>query len=158
MTVATRMIMQANISYLKTGILHSYLAANGAEVVRRQDMLHRSQEGTPLAIVVPHDIAAEDLQKLRSESFVSSSDEFVTDLWVERCLHTKTSEPTDFVLCRPLTRFPINGEYGNYSFYTILISHMIGFEKLVICPTAFSGIDLLHFSKITKLMGKKSMF
>lgn len=61
----------------------------------------------------------------------------MTDLWLERCLHSRQFQRPDLhVLNQPLPLFPIPD-----------------FDKLIINSTGFSSIDLHHISKAVPLMG-----
>lgn len=62
-----------------------------------------------------------------------------TEFWIERCMFLKQVEdPQCHTLSRPLPQATIPG-----------------FERLTICTTGFTGIELLHMSKTVKLMGAK---
>ncbi|KAL8664603.1 MAG: hypothetical protein Q9202_002873 [Teloschistes flavicans] len=62
---------------------------------------------------------------------------FVTDMWVERMLHRKQYiRPESNVTNTPFQKFPIPG-----------------FQRLVVCPTRFEGVDRLHMSRAVQLMG-----
>jgi hypothetical protein len=54
-------------------------------------------------------------------------------------LHGKELIDVQTTLCRPFAKFPIQG-----------------FQELTICPTSFTGVDLLHLSKAVTLMGMLS--
>ncbi|EEP80101.1 DNA repair and recombination protein pif1 [Uncinocarpus reesii 1704] len=79
-----------------------HLLANDAEVDSKQ------------YILVPYSLPQSDIP-----STADSEDEveIVTDMWIEKCLHT--------------------------------------FQELSICSTGFTGIDLLHLSKLVTLLGAK---
>jgi hypothetical protein len=58
-------------------------------------------------------------------------------MWIERCLAYKTYvDPDEHPVGRPVGKFPIDG-----------------FRDLTINSTGFEGIDLLHLSKLVKLVG-----
>ncbi|KAG5519873.1 hypothetical protein PMAC_000150 [Pneumocystis sp. 'macacae'] len=65
---------------------------------------------------------------------------FVTEWWIERCLHSKKFiEPSEHFLCKPLPcSFPLES-----------------MQNFSICLTGFSGVDLLHISKLIVLLGSK---
>ncbi|KAG4304595.1 hypothetical protein PORY_001988 [Pneumocystis oryctolagi] len=84
-------------------------------------------------IIVSHD--------LPKSSFLNISNGcFVTEWWIERCLHHKRFiEPSEHLLCKPLPcSFPLEG-----------------MQDFSICLTGFSGIDLLHISKLIVLLGSR---
>ena len=85
-------------------------------------------------MVVPHD---KPLDVLKRGTSPTGAYTLVTEWWIERCLHRKRLvDPEQDVTSTPFASFPIPG-----------------FQGLTICSTAFSGVDLLHVSKLVKLMG-----
>ncbi|CCJ30807.1 unnamed protein product [Pneumocystis jirovecii] len=83
-------------------------------------------------------IVSHDLPKFKFPDISKGC--FVTEWWIERCLHNKKFiEPSEHLLCRPLLcSFPLEG-----------------MQDLSICLTGFSGVDLLHISKLIVLLGSK---
>ncbi|KAG5440203.1 hypothetical protein PCANB_001772 [Pneumocystis canis] len=86
-------------------------------------------------IVVSHDLPK---FKILDISKGCSKGCFVTEWWIERCLHNKKFiEPSEHLLCKPLPcNFPLEG-----------------MEDFSISLTGFSGVDLLHISKLIVLLG-----
>ncbi|KAI9816764.1 MAG: hypothetical protein M1827_001409 [Pycnora praestabilis] len=85
-------------------------------------------------LVIPHTLDMTRVSQLLSEECQVTT---VTEWWVERCLHKKILvHPLAHVANTPLREFPIPG-----------------FNRTIICSTAFSGVDLLHVSKVVKLIG-----
>lgn len=88
-------------------------------------------EPVHIYIIVSHDL-------LRSNFPDISRGFFVTEWWIERCLHSKKMiNPSEDLLCTP---FPFN----------FPLEDMKG---LSICLTGFSAIDLMHISKLISLLG-----
>lgn len=85
-------------------------------------------------LILPDDILVKDLPgvpELGERLFK------VTNWWVEKCLYRKELvDPTTDVTCRPFTAFSVPG-----------------FEKMTITSTGFTNVDLLHLSKVVKLIG-----
>ncbi|KAG9190977.1 hypothetical protein G6011_09065 [Alternaria panax] len=119
----------------KTSILRQHLESNGAHVMRADHLNNASSEDLRRGyFVIPHDVEV-DLTALpeRAGSHLS----LVTNWWVERCLYGKRLvDPTDDVLSRPFEKLSISG-----------------FSGLTINSTGFSGIELLHVTKVVTLMG-----
>ncbi|TVY35341.1 S-M checkpoint control protein [Lachnellula subtilissima] len=121
----------------KTQVLCSHLLPHGAEIYETIDEL-RSVPTTNTSchnmMIIPHDLPLSEHPELpQSQLHI----ETVTDWWVERCLHQKKfTDPAEHVIGRPFQVFPIEGFVG-----------------MMICSSAFSGIDLLHFKKAVELLG-----
>jgi len=114
--------------------MHNFLISNGATIIERNDSTHHTDEQA-VVVLVPHSTPAAEVQKLQFDLPIRTR--VVSEWWVEKCLHEKTLiDESQTPLSQPLRTAGIPG-----------------FERLVICPTSFSGIDLLHFSKAVKLMG-----
>ncbi len=62
-----------------------------------------------VTIIVPHNYSDDNLSSLKSQNFVAGNDRYVTDWWVERCLHYKTLMDKNFVLSRPLSSRIVEG-------------------------------------------------
>ncbi|KAF1834687.1 hypothetical protein BDW02DRAFT_568799, partial [Decorospora gaudefroyi] len=119
----------------KTSILRQHLESHGARVLRPTHLnklpLDDLQRGY---FVVPHDVEV-DLPSLpeRAGSLMT----LVTNWWVERCLYGKRLvDPAEDILSRPFARLSVSG-----------------FSGLTINATGFSGIELLHVTKVIALMG-----
>ena len=114
----------ALITKMQTGILHTYLAENGAQVLSRDDLqLQDNLDAeddvkTPfspksqIGVIVPHDISISELDAFSSTWFLPSHCSLVTDWWVEKCLYDKTLASKDFVLYQPLKNHPIEGMFS----------------------------------------------
>ena len=97
------------------------MASNGARLLSYKEMHEHSDISnnpatssltdpiTPVTIIVPHNFSDDDLFLLKSEKWVATNDRYVTDWWVERCLHYKSIMDRDFVLSRPLGSRIIEG-------------------------------------------------
>jgi DNA replication regulator DPB11 len=87
-----------------------------------------------LLIIVPYSHPSSDLPSVEHVQFPPM---VITEFWVERCLTSKQFfEPDEHILNRPLPVFPIPG-----------------FEKLIVNSTGIADIDLLHLSKVVKVLG-----
>jgi DNA replication regulator DPB11 len=121
----------------KIEVLCSHLVPQGAEIVDSLDMLPSvsETEGTRhLLMMVPHNFHIAKHPKLPKSKIPI---EIVTEWWVERCLHRKRfMHPAEHIVGRPFRVFPIQE-----------------FTCMVVCSSAFSGIDLLHFKKSVELLG-----
>lgn len=123
----------------KAEVLSSHIVPLGGEVSQTLEEL-RSELPTNtskrLFMIVPHDLSVSKCPEL-PEAQVPI--ETITTWWVERCLHHKKfMDPDEHVIGRPFPVFPVEG-----------------FAGLTICSSAFSGIDLLHFTKVVELLGAK---
>ncbi|KAF2264726.1 hypothetical protein CC78DRAFT_543774 [Lojkania enalia] len=119
----------------KTEILCNHLDSNAAVVVRDPTKLETfsTDDLRRGYLVIPHD-AATDLSSLPESSGGLC---VATNWWVERCLHGKCrTDPTENVLCRPFDKPSVSG-----------------FGDLIVSSTGFTGIELLHVTKVVKLMG-----
>lgn len=135
----------------QTTILHNHLTASGATLCSQEELLgrrsqtaedHDSTEEHVFAatFLVPNNMKEVAVSALKAKSgFRPSIDRLVTDWWAEKCMFNNRKLPPGTPLCQPLVRYPLDG-----------------FESLLICPTSISGMDLLHFSKATTLLGKCS--
>ncbi|KAL5046096.1 hypothetical protein BDW71DRAFT_182803 [Aspergillus fruticulosus] len=121
----------------QTNLLRNHLSFNGAQLVDSLTEFSRPdipKKGHSLYIIVPY--------KTPRSSVMSTDDlafecEVVTDMWLERCLDTKTLVlPESHLANTPIPSFPIKGLSG-----------------MQICSTGFSRIDLLHLSKLVNLVG-----
>lgn len=72
-------------------------------------------------MIVPHNITVASFKEVQSKASFLSIDNFVTEWWVEKCLHTKRQESTSFVLHRPLIHCPIMGK----STHNYTIEHVL---------------------------------
>ena len=93
-----------------------------------------SDNTSAVIVVVPHTSKPSQVEQLQFDLPIRSH--IVTEWWVEECLHGKELIDVQTTLCRPFATFPIQG-----------------LQDLTICPTSFTGVDLLHLSKAVTLMG-----
>ncbi|CAE7021196.1 hypothetical protein PTT_12211 [Pyrenophora teres f. teres 0-1] len=119
----------------KTKILRQHLESNGGRVLRASDLNSSSIEDLERGyLIIPHDVEV-DLTTLPERA--GSHIPLVTNWWVERCLYGKRLvDPADDVLSRPFESRTVSG-----------------FSGLSINSTGFSGIELLHVTKLVTLMG-----
>ncbi|MCJ1478849.1 hypothetical protein MMC13_007533 [Lambiella insularis] len=84
-------------------------------------------------LLVPHTSSERDIPSSPDPIYQPA---VVTDMWIELCLYKKRYlRPQANITSSPF-RYPVPG-----------------FEIMVICSTAFEGIDLLQATKVIKLMG-----
>ncbi|KAI9838239.1 MAG: hypothetical protein M1837_002513 [Sclerophora amabilis] len=121
----------------KTAILRSHLLSHDADITISLSDISQSSMDAPKSksyVVIPHDIPLSQCPEISSSANKPIT---VTEWWVERCLHhKKLVDPASSVICRPFHRFPIDELKG-----------------MIVCSTAFTGVDLMHISKVVKLMG-----
>lgn len=123
----------------QTEVLHNFLINNGGQVIEASDA-SADDDTPPIMVIVPHKATSEQRQQIRQlEMQLAYRCRIVNEWWVEKCLHQKELINVQTPLCQPFNTFPI-----------------LGFEKLIICPSSFSGADLLHLSKAAPLMGEWS--
>lgn len=118
--------------------MHKFLSSNGAQIIAQSpDTQHNEEQA--VVLLVPHSIPAVEVQTLQLD--LPMRTRVVSEWWVEKCLHEKRLiDESQTPLSQPLQTATIPG-----------------FDRLTICPTSFSGIDLLHLSKAVKLMGMFSV-
>jgi hypothetical protein len=116
--------------------LVQYLEPNGAHVIQRlQDLEAPDADEYPwkLCLIVPHAQPSPDMHIDPAPSGVVTA----TEWWVERCLHYKqTLDPEVDVLSQPLWNLNI-----------------LGFSKLTVSTTGFSGVDYRQVAEAVKLSG-----
>ncbi|KAL4998688.1 BRCT domain-containing protein [Aspergillus recurvatus] len=121
----------------QTNLLRNHLSFNGAQLVDSLSEFSRPdipKKGQGLYIIVPYKIPRSSVPSTDDLAFEC---EVVTDMWLERCLDTKTLVlPESHLANTPISSFPIKGLSG-----------------MNICSTGFSRIDLLHLSKLVNLVG-----
>ncbi|OJD13454.1 hypothetical protein AJ78_06088 [Emergomyces pasteurianus Ep9510] len=120
----------------QTRILETHLLSRGAQIVSTLRALVEDIPitGPAIYILVPHNLPRSEIPSI--DDFATEP-EIVTDLWVEKCLHNNALIPPEaHITSTPFPKFPIPA-----------------FEGLRVCSTGFSGIDLLHLSKLVKVMG-----
>lgn len=121
----------------KTKRLAQYLEPNGACIAKSLEGLEmeagEEQQYDKRCILVPH------AQSDRNAHVPQSSTGAVvaTEWWVERCIHYKQIlDPEQDVLCQPLWNLNI-----------------LGFSKLIVSTTGFSGVDYRQIAESVKLAG-----
>ncbi|KAL2865129.1 BRCT domain protein [Aspergillus lucknowensis] len=121
----------------QTNVLRQHLSFNGAQLVDSLSEFSRPEipkRGDGLYIIVPYNTPRSGIPSTDDLAFEC---EVVTDMWLERCLEAKALvSPESHLANSPIPSFPINGLSG-----------------MKICSTGFSRIDLLHLSKLVKLVG-----
>ncbi|KKA19931.1 BRCT domain protein [Rasamsonia emersonii CBS 393.64] len=120
-------------------VLRHHLTFNGAHIVESLSEFASPdipKTGHGLYIIVPYKLPRSEIPSTDDMAFEC---EVVTDMWLERCLDSKTLVPPEsHVTSTPFPRFPIPGpEFGG----------------MKICSTGFARIDLLHLSKLVNIMG-----
>ncbi|EGE04342.1 BRCT domain-containing protein [Trichophyton equinum CBS 127.97] len=116
----------------QTQILEIHLIAQDARISPSLDDLLKHND--QLFMVVPYDLPRRDIPRIDEDL---DELEVVTDMWVERCLRSQAFvAPEAHITSTPFPRFPIPA-----------------FQGMRICSTGFSGIDLLHLSKLVNLLG-----
>lgn len=114
-------------------LLRQHLESQDAEV--ECDVAVFSQQSTTSDIdakftIIPHSSSDEEVRSVPQ----TTDTQLVTELWVEKCLHSKAYiEPQS-----------IHGPFKH---------PVAGFDKLSISSTGFEGVDLMHVTKIVKLLG-----
>ncbi|OQE31415.1 hypothetical protein PENSTE_c001G08899 [Penicillium steckii] len=118
-------------------ILREHLGYNGAQCVKSLSEFSSPsipKTGQGLYIMVPYTTPRSDIPSTEDMAFEC---EVVTDMWLERCLDARALVPPEtHVASTPFPKFPLPG-----------------FSGMRICSTGFARIDLLHLSKLVKLMG-----
>ncbi|KAI1958358.1 DNA helicase [Ophidiomyces ophidiicola] len=118
----------------QVSILENHLISRDAVLVRSRNELSDKDEREYRYILIPYNTPPSEIP-----STTSSNDDvqIVTDMWVEKCLHSNAFLPPEaHTTSTPIPRFPI-----------------LAFENLTICSTGFTGIDLLHLCKLVRLLG-----
>ncbi|KAL1961676.1 hypothetical protein VTN77DRAFT_1314 [Rasamsonia byssochlamydoides] len=118
-------------------VLRHHLTFNGARIVNSLSEFSSPdipKTGRGLYTIVPYKLPRSEIPSTDDMAFEC---EVVTDMWLERCLDSKTLvSPEAHVTSTPLPRFPIPEFHG-----------------MRICSTGFARIDLLHLSKLVNIMG-----
>ncbi|KAL4747865.1 hypothetical protein BDW72DRAFT_181780 [Aspergillus terricola var. indicus] len=121
----------------QTNVLRNHLSFNGAQLVESLSDFSRPdipKKGHGLYIIVSYKTPRSNVPSTDDLAFEC---EVVTDMWLERCLDTKTLVlPESHPANTPISSYPIKGLSG-----------------MNICSTGFSRIDLLHLSKLVNLVG-----
>ncbi|EER25147.1 BRCA1 C Terminus (BRCT) domain containing protein [Coccidioides posadasii C735 delta SOWgp] len=120
----------------QTQLLRDHLISRDAEIVSSIDDLSIGDGGPDPKqyILVPYNLPQSDIP---STADSESEAHVVTDMWIEKCIHSNTFVPPEaHITSTPVPRFPIPA-----------------FQSLRVCSTGFTGIDLLHVSKLVTLLG-----
>ncbi|KAI4715022.1 hypothetical protein J4E89_000708 [Alternaria sp. Ai002NY15] len=119
----------------KTSILRQHLESNGAHVIHATDLNNAPSDDLRRGyFVIPHDV---EVDSAALPGRAGEHMNLATNWWVERCLYGKRLvDPSVDVLSRPFEKLSISG-----------------FSGLTINSTGFSGIELLHVTKVVTLMG-----
>ncbi len=121
----------------QTNVLRNHLSFNGAQLVDSLRDFSRPdipKKGHGLYIIVPYKTPRSSVPSTDDLAFEC---DVVTDMWLERCLDSKTLvSPESHIANTPIPSFPVKGLSG-----------------MNICSTGFSRIDLLHLSKLVTLVG-----
>lgn len=93
-------------------VLRHHLTFNGAHIVGSLGEFASAdipKTGHGLYIIVPYKLPRSEVPSTDDMAFEC---EVVTDMWLERCLDSKTLVPPEsHVTSTPLPRFPIPGEF-----------------------------------------------
>jgi DNA replication regulator DPB11 len=119
----------------KTKRLAQYLEPNGARIVKGLQSLNSmgEEEQEQRCLLVPHAQTDQNMSK----PHVATGVVIATEWWVERCIHHKqVLDPQQDVLSKPLWNLNI-----------------LGFSKLTISTTGFSGVDYRQVAEAIKLAG-----
>ncbi|EER38764.1 BRCT domain-containing protein [Histoplasma capsulatum H143] len=114
----------------------THLLSRDAQIVSSLSALASEvpMNGHATYILVPHNLPRSEIPSIDD---LVIEPEIVTDLWIEKCLHNNALVPPEaHITSTPFPKFPIPA-----------------FQGLRVCSTGFSGIDLLHLSKLVKVMG-----
>jgi DNA replication regulator DPB11 len=120
---------------VKAKRLAQYLEPNGAHIARGLQEVNSMEEGQyeKRCVLVPH----AQTDQNRSIPQVANGVVIATEWWVERCIHYKqVLDPQQDVLSQPLWNLNI-----------------MGFSKLTISTTGFSGVDYRQVAESIKLAG-----
>lgn len=114
-------------------LLRQHLESQDAEV-ESDAMVFSQQSATSDSdkcfTIIPHSSSDEEVNSAPQ----LTGTQLVTELWIEKCLHSKAYiEPQ-----------PLHGPF----------KHPVpGFDELSISSTGFEGVDLMHVTKVVKLLG-----
>lgn len=136
--------------------MQNHLLSNGAEVSPSLEELSPLSSLGPirdLYIVIPYDMPRSNLP---STDHLGFDPDFVTDMWIERCLYSRRIVPPEaHITSTPFPKFPIPGSFTCPLLWVVLLrsNFNAAFQGLKICSTGFANIDLLHVSKLVNLIG-----
>ncbi|KAH8801594.1 BRCT domain-containing protein [Xylogone sp. PMI_703] len=121
----------------RTQVLRDHLVPHDGEVLDSPDGLIKASKKdaiTRLFAIIPHNLPQSKYPSLPS---IDKPVQWITEWWVERCLHHKRFlDPLDHVVGRPFPIFPIET-----------------FKDMIISTSGFSGIDLRHVKEASQLLG-----
>ncbi len=140
----------------QTRVLQGHICAQGGHVLSTIQDLRSATQASPLRkayVLAPHDTSSDEAGL--DITGVDSPIIWVSEWWIERCLHRKTlTDPENDVCSRPLGRSPIPGSFMMTRWLRWPKLTASGFDQLTVCSTGFTGVDLLHLSKVIQLMGR----
>lgn len=116
-------------------VLDTYITSRGGTLCASLEELNNSQSAWRRFIVVPQE------SNPSSHPTASGDVEIVTDFFIEKCVYRKGTALPDskaHVIGRPFPVFPIES-----------------FDKLSICTSGFTELDLLHISKAVRQLGAR---
>ncbi|KAL4901645.1 hypothetical protein BDW74DRAFT_187267 [Aspergillus multicolor] len=121
----------------QANVLRNHLSFNGAQLVESMSDFSRPdipKKGHGLYIIAPYKTPRSTVPSTDDLAFEC---DIVTDMWLERCLDTKSLvSPESHIANTPIPSYPVKGLSG-----------------MNICSTGFSRMDLLHLSKLVNLVG-----
>ncbi|CAN8096962.1 unnamed protein product [Discula destructiva] len=116
-------------------VLVDYITSRGGTIAASLDRLDPSKSTGRCFVVVPQ------ASKSDSHPPVPDGVEVVTDFFIEKCVYKKGTVLPDskaHVIGRPFPVFPIES-----------------FDKLSVCTSGFTELDLLHISKVVRQLGAR---
>lgn len=116
-------------------VLDTYITSRGGTLCASLEELNTSLSAWRRFIVVPQD------SNPSSHPTANGDVEIVTDFFIEKCVYRKGTALPDsraHVIGRPFPVFPIES-----------------FDKLSICTSGFTELDLLHISKAVRQLGAR---
>lgn len=116
-------------------VLDTYITSRGGTLCASLEELNTSQSAWRRFIVVPQE------SNSSSHPQATGDVEIVTDFFIEKCVYRKGTALPDskaHVIGRPFPVFPIES-----------------FDKLSICTSGFTELDLLHISKAVRQLGAR---
>lgn len=73
-----------------------------------QELIDQGSSGISSYILVPYNLPRKEIPSLEDEA--ESEPDVVTDMWIEKCLHSKSFVPPEAdITSTPFPRFPIPG-------------------------------------------------
>lgn len=116
-------------------VLDTYITSRGGAIAASLEEVNASEAAWRRFVVVPQE------SNPISHPLVSDGVEIITDFFIEKCVYRKGTALPDskaHVIGRPFPVFPIDS-----------------FDKLSICTSGFTELDLLHVSKAVRQLGAR---